>query len=341
MTNAANATGAANTTGAASATATGRAAEAAGSSVLAIPSDDRATLVVTGRDRVSWLNGLLTSDLARVGAPGSGEASYGLFVVRNGRILADAFVFFDEARALVSVPRETVAMLRAHLDHYLVMEDAEIGPDAEQFVTWMLHGPASAEVLAAVRVASAPAAVGARLDRTGFGGVILFAERERDAAVRSAIERAVAEQGGVVADDGAWEGLRIERGVPRFGADFDDKVYPQEAGLEKTAVSFNKGCYLGQEVVCMLELRGHVKRKLAGLAIDGLRPPERGAPVTDEAGATVGEITSAAMSPVSGKPVALAMLKRAHAAPGSRLVVAGAGASVVEPPATLSLDPRA
>lgn len=308
-----------------------RAAEATRSSVLAVPSDDRATLVVTGRDRVSWLNGLLTSDLARVGAPGSGDASYGLFVARNGRILADAIVCFDEARALVSVPRETVEMLRSHLDHYLVMEDAEMGADAERFATWMLHGPASGDALAAVCRAVGTAAIGARIDRTGFGGAILLADREQAAAVRSAIERAVAERGGVVAEEGAWEPVRIERGVPRFGSDFDDKVYPQEAGLEKTAVSFNKGCYLGQEVVCMLELRGHVKRKLAGLSIDALQAPERGAPVTDEAGATVGEITSAALSPASGKPVALAMLKRANVAPGSRLLVAGIGATVVEP----------
>jgi folate-binding protein YgfZ len=327
-----NATNAASATANATASATNGAA--ARSSVLAVRSDDRATLVVTGGDRASWLNGLLTSDLARLDATGSGEASYGLFVARNGRIVADALVLFDEGRALVSVPRETVAPLRVHLDHYLVMEDAEIAEDAEQFATWMLHGPASDEVLLAVRAAVGPAAVGARIDRTGLGGAILFADRGHEAEVRAAIERAVAERGGVVADDGAWEWVRIERGVPRFGADFDDKVYPQEAGLEKAAVSFNKGCYLGQEVVCMLELRGHVKRKLAGLAIDASEAPARGTLVSDEAGAAVGEITSAAMSPLSGKPVALAMLKRANVTPGSRLVVAGAGARVVELPVT-------
>ena len=311
-----------------------RAAEAAKSSVLAIVDAGRATLVVTGRDRASWLNGLLTSDLVRVGVPGSGEASYGLFVGRNGRILADAFVVCDESRALVSVPHETVAILRTHLDHYLVMEDAEMAPDADRFVTWMLHGPASAQALTAVCAATGPAAVGACIDRTGLGGAILFAERAHELTVRSAIERAVADRGGLVAEESAWESVRIEHGVPRFGSDFDDKVYPQEAGLEKTAVSFNKGCYLGQEVVCMLELRGHVKRKLAGLTVDALPVPDRGTVVTDEAGAAVGEITSAAMSPISGRPVALAMLKRAHVVPGSRLIVAGSGASVVEPQAS-------
>ena len=75
--------------------------------------------------------------------------------------------------------------------------------------------------------------------------------------------------GGVVGDAEGWEALRLERGVPRFGPDFDDKTYPQEASLEKAAVSFDKGCYLGQEVVCMLEMRGHVKRKLVSIVLDG------------------------------------------------------------------------
>ncbi len=101
-----------------------------------------------------------------------------------------------------------------------------------------------------------------------------------------------------------WEALRLERAVPSFGVDFDEKTYPQEAALEKVAVSFDKGCYLGQEVVCMLELRGHVKRKLAALVLDaegsGL-PPSRGAPVNDGQGGTVGEVTSAAMSPTLGQ----------------------------------------
>jgi folate-binding protein YgfZ len=162
---------------------------------------------------------------------------------------------------------------------------------------------------------------------------VVLAPKERAAEVREAIEGAVAAAGGVVGDGAGWDALRLERGVPRFGVDFDDKTYPQEASLEKTAVSFEKGCYLGQEVVCMLEMRGHVKRKLVSIVLDGAAPPPAGAPVADENGAAVGEVTSAAMSPTLGAPVGLAMVKRAQAVPGSRVRVGEANAKVVERPA--------
>jgi folate-binding protein YgfZ len=299
--------------------------DAARQASLALPSGDLATLVVTGRDRVSWLNGLVTCDLVK--RP-DGEARYGLVVARNGRVVADATVVFDDTRALVVVPAELVETLRAHLDHYLVMEDAEVAADTGAFEPWMLHGPRSRDVLAAARAAGA---VGGDNDATGLGGAIVLAPITHAGEVRAAIERAVHDAGGVVGDARGWEALRLERAVPRFGADFDEKTYPQEASLEKTAVSFDKGCYLGQEVVCMLELRGHVKRKLVPIVIDAPAPPLRGTSVTDQDGAPVGEITSAAASPTLGKPVALAMLKRAVAEAGKRVFIAGASAQVVEP----------
>jgi folate-binding protein YgfZ len=300
--------------------------DAARRASLAVPSGDLATLVVTGKDRVSWLNGLVTCDLVK---RADGEARYGLVVARNGRVISDATVVIDDAdaRALVVVPAELVEKLRAHLDHYLVMEDAEVAADTGAFEPWMLHGPRSGDVLAVARAAGA---VGGDVDATGLGGAIALAPTTHAREVRAAIERAVHDAGGVVGDAGGWEALRLERAVPRFGADFDEKTYPQEASLEKTAVSFDKGCYLGQEVVCMLELRGHVKRKLVPVIIDASVPPPQGSSVTDQDGAPVGEITSAAASPTLGKPVALAMLKRAVAEPGKRVFVAGASGRVVE-----------
>jgi folate-binding protein YgfZ len=121
--------------------------------------------------------------------------------------------------------------------------------------------------------------------------------------------------------------------VARFGEDFDDTTYPQEASLEKVAVSFEKGCYLGQEVVCMLQMRGHVKRKLVPVVMEANVSPLPGAAVTDESGVAVGEITSVVASPTLGRPVGLAMVKRAQAQPGNHVVVGGARAEVVERPA--------
>jgi folate-binding protein YgfZ len=302
--------------------------DAARRSVLALRHADLATLVVTGSDRLSWLNGMLTCDLAK---RTPGDAVYGLAVARNGRVLSDAMVVVDDAAAtvFVAVPQEAAPTLRAHLDHYLVMEDAEIGPVTEAFEAWALHGPRAADVLAAARPAGA---VGGVVDRTGLGGAFLVVPAGNLAQTTAALERSVATLGGAVGDEAGWEALRLERGVPRFGVDFDDKTYPQEASLEKTAVRFDKGCYLGQEVVCMLELRGHVKRKLVPLVLDASQVLEPGARVTDDAGIAVGEVTSAAPSPTLGKTVALAYVKRAYAEVGKRLVVGGVPAEVVGRP---------
>jgi folate-binding protein YgfZ len=130
-----------------------------------------------------------------------------------------------------------------------------------------------------------------------------------------------------VGDDAGWEVVRVLASVPRFGVDFDDGNYPQEAALETKAVSFDKGCYLGQEVVCMLEMRGHVKKKLVSLAIDGSESPPAHTPVEDGKG-SVGEVTTAVRAP-DGSVHALAMVKYAVTARGTELVVGGHPARVV------------
>jgi folate-binding protein YgfZ len=300
---------------------------AARAAALALPLVARDTLVVEGGDRLSWLNGLLTCDLAK--RP-DGAARYGLFVGRNGRVLADALVVVDDARILVAVPSTTTAALQAHLEHYLVMEDVELTAPSGAFEIWSFHGPRANDVLAVARQAGG---VGGGLDRTGLGGAIVFVPRERAAEVGGALEGALAQVGGCRGDAAAWDALRLERAVPEFGVDFDPTTYPQEAKLEKVAVSFDKGCYLGQEVVCMLELRGQVRRCLVPLVLEGNAAPAPGAGVTDDAGTAAGEITSAAISPTLGAPVALAMLKRTFAETDRALLVAGVRARVVERPA--------
>jgi folate-binding protein YgfZ len=297
---------------------------AASSAALVVPSADLATLVVTGADRRTWLNGLVTCDLA---PRKDGEALYGLFTAQKGRVLSDAIFLLDGERILVAVPRLVLGELRASLDHYLIMEDAEATEGA--FDVALLHGPRATEVLSAMQDAGAR---GALLDTTGLGGAIVFVDSAARAAVVAARDVALAAAGGALGDEASWEALRIARRVPRFGVDFDAATYPQEAGLEKRAISFNKGCYLGQEVVCMLELRGHVKRKLVGLRLGGPSAPARGADVTDAGGESVGAVTSAAVVPGEGV-LALAMVKRAKAEPGAALRVGGTDAVVVGPAA--------
>jgi hypothetical protein len=292
--------------------------EAARSSVLFIPAPEHATLVVSGKDRLTWLNGMVTCDLSKAKP---GDAVYGLAVAKNGRVLSDMIVVVRDERLELVVPRAVRAELKASLEHYLIMEDAELSEGNDD--VYFAHGPRAKEMPDAASV-----------DLTGLGGAVILG------GYRPAHEEAARALGGQVGDPEAGEALRLELGVPRFGADFDKTTYPQEAGLEKTAVSFDKGCYLGQEVVCMLEMRGHVKRKLVLLVLDAAPPPSRGAKVTTPEGEEVGEITSAVVSPTLARPVALAMVKRAHATAGTTLKIGDAGAKVVDRPIGLGPGPQ-
>jgi tRNA-modifying protein YgfZ len=314
----------------------GKQVAAARTTVLVVPADAIGDVVlrVTGKDRQSWLNGLLTSDLAPLRP---GDAAYGLAVTQKGRILADATVLVGDDHLLVVVPASTETDLRAALDRYLIMEDAEVEPvtaQGDRVAVYALHGPAAAKLVERARAAGAEAGV---IDRTGLGGGVVVAPQDARVAVEAALREGALAEGGVWGDDAGWEALRIERGVPRFGKDFDVTTYPQEASLEKRAVSFEKGCYLGQEVVCMLELRGHVKRKLVALVLDAARADDvttslAGADVCDAAGTKVGHVTSSVVSPTLGAPLVFAMVKAAQAEPKTKLAVSGRQAHVVDGP---------
>ncbi len=301
-------------------------ARAARETVLVIAAEDRAAIVVSGKDRTTWLNGLVTCELANR-APGQG--AYGLLVEKKGRIQTDLFVIPSALTdvAAAAPPEPTIALavpsalreaLLGTLDHYLIMEDAEIALADLAFFVAM--GPRAAELRSAAPVAALASFAG-DVDLLGSGGVVFGVPRAAKDELEARLRAEAARLGGAFADDAGWEAIRIEHGLPRFGVEFDTSFYPQEAALEKLAVSFAKGCYLGQEVVYMLENRGHVKRKLVPLDIEGGTAPAAGSPVTTPAGEAVGEIKSAVTGPLSGTPVAIAMVKWAHAKPATELRV--------------------
>lgn len=273
------------------------AARAARESAIAVRAADRTGILVRGKDRTSWLNGLVTCDLAKLGP---GEGAYGLLVEKKGRIQTDFFAVpsrdgADEGTLVLAVPRELADAVVETLDHYLVMEDAEL--EKTELPFWQLFGPASAKIAAEGSASPFRGAL------PSLGGAVVTAEPE----------------GAVVVDEPTWEAFRIERGLPRFGVEFDATLYPQEASLEKLAVAFDKGCYLGQEVVYMLENRGHVKRKLVALDVSGDAPLAKGDPITTSEGAVVGDVRSSVIGPLGGKPVAIGMVKWASSKPGTVL----------------------
>ncbi len=294
------------------------AARAARESVLVVPAVDRAAILVTGKDRVTWLNGLVTCELLKLTPT---DAAYGLLVEKKGRIQTDLFVLqsaplSDPAPGALAlaVPSSLREGLLETLDHYLIMEDAELVVAELAFV--VAHGPKASELLGL-------APFGGVVDLLGTGGVVLGVPVAEQAAFETRLGEAVLRLGGVVADQQAWDHVRIEQGLPRFGAEVDATLYPQEASLEKLAVSFSKGCYLGQEVVYMLQERGHVKRKLVSIDLDVASDvPAAGTPVTSPTGEAVGDIRSAVTGTASGKPAAIAMVKWAFAKAGTEVRVA-------------------
>ena len=296
------------------------AARAARETVLLVEAQDRSAILVTGKDRISWLNGLVTCELAKLSP---GEAAYGLLVEKKGRIQTDLFVLpsaSGDATLALAVPASLRETLLTTLDHYLIMEDAELAVADMVFV--FAHGPRAAELAGLAPFAGT-------VDLLGTGGIVLGGPAADKDALATRLAEAVSRLGGVVAEDAVWEEVRIAHGLPRFGAEVDATLYPQEASLEKLAVSFSKGCYLGQEVVYMLQERGHVKRKLVSLDLNVAgEVPTAGAPVTTPSGEAVGDVRSAVNGPSSGKPAAIAMVKWAFAKPGTELRVADLAARV-------------
>lgn len=275
------------------------------------------TIAVEGGERSSWLNGLVTCDVTKL-APG--VAAYGLAVVKVGRIITDLFVVEAGERLLVGLPAAKVAPFREHLERFLVMEDAT-HEDASAELAWAFaHGPRAAEIFASV--APKHGAFAGSVDVTGLGGAAAAVPR---AALEGFLRDAEA-AGAVAGTDEDWDRLRIERRLARFGVDFDEQNYPQEANLADLAVSFQKGCYLGQEVVCRLQMRGNVSRRIVTLHLDG-EVPQPGAELTSD-GRAAGKVTSATVDPTGGS-MALAMVRCVFTEPGTVLDLGGRPATVI------------
>jgi folate-binding protein YgfZ len=294
------------------------ASTAARTSGLIVSEAERGVLLVAGSDRVAWLNGVVTADVATV-SPGS--AAFGLLLSKVGKIQADFLVLTRGEELALALSPGTEALVLGELERMLVMEDAELRSATRELATLAVHGPKATELASAATTLEG--VTSATLDRTGLGGALLLLPRTKLEDVTALLLA----RGAALATAEAWQRLRVERRVGAFGVDYGPSDNPHEAALERVAVSWTKGCYLGQEVVFMQDARGKLKRRLAQLELEGACPPP-GAPVTDAAGAPVGEVTSAAESAVLGRSLALARVKAPHHEPGVRLAVGGSPAVV-------------
>lgn len=272
------------------------------------PLGELALIEVRGADRATWLNGLVTQD-TRALVPG--QCVYGAAVAVKGKILADLHVYARAESLLIALPASQRELVSSHLERYIVMEDVSLA---------LLD----AAIIGVVGPRSDSLDVGERYetDRLGAKGFDVIVPSAGAEEFPSTLAAALSEAKAVWVGEAAWETARVLAGVPRFGVDFGAANFVQEASITPRAVSFNKGCYLGQEVVCRLEMRGHVQKQLLLLRVES-GCPTVGDPVQSE-GKDVGEVTSVAVDPSGGATV-IAMVR--HAAIEKPLEVRGEAAS--------------
>jgi folate-binding protein YgfZ len=305
---------------------------------------DRALLEVRGSDRLRFLQGQLTNDLAALDPAGPHAGCHALALTREGRIVAELHVVVRPEAVWLETDGASRGALVARLERYVVADDVRITDRSDTCARFGVEGPAARAVLAAAVEAAVPLGAGevATFDLAGAPVVVaawgwsgehacqLFGPAAAGPAVALALARAAAAHGAIVADAEALEVLRIEAGVPRQGAELGEDTLPAEADLVARTVSFTKGCYTGQEVVARMESRGRVGHRLVGLRLGAPALPAPGAAI-GAGGARVGAVTSAALSPAAGA-IALGFVRSGSEAPGTRVEVDGQPARVVALP---------
>jgi folate-binding protein YgfZ len=301
------------------------------------------TLGVTGSDRHSFLQALLTNDMTAVA---KGRGTYAAFLTPQGRMISDMRVIETGDQILLDVERSVAEPLAQRFERLIFSEDVQVKDLSGKVDVIGMHGPAASDAIErstgisvaelesqysnlTIRPASpftGPLTV-VRDDTLGVPGFYIYVAARDTTFLREQLVRT----GALTASSDTLETLRIEAGRPRFGVDMSTETIPLEAGIEDRAISFTKGCYVGQEVIIRVMHRGHgrVARRLVRLVIPGGPVPSRGDKVF-AADQQVGEVTSAAESPRAGGPMAMAYVHRDYAGGQAELTVNGSQARVYQ-----------
>jgi folate-binding protein YgfZ len=287
----------------------------------------RDAIRVTGEERLSWFHGVCTNDIKGLA---EWSCAYAAIVTVKGAMVADVRAFRRAADLVLDLEPGTYAPVREYLERYLISEDAELHDARGELGVLGLVGRKSEQVLAAVF--GPQAAPGQRLEMDGEAiaatrglaarsGVDLLIPHTLLPAVWSRLLEGGRSLGLRPSGLDALEAVRVEDGVPRFGQDLLETTIPLEADLEH-AIDYQKGCYVGQEVIARATFRGHMNRKLTGLVL-GSSPAAPKAELRRE-GKKIGFITSVVKSPARGEYVALGYVHRDHLEPGTVLEIGGA-----------------
>ncbi len=289
---------------------------------------DRSKLEVTGPDRVSFLHSMISNDVE--GLPDY-AGHYGTFLTARGKIVSDFYYYRFPEFLLLDLDRSLLDKTLGELGRYIIMEEVDLSDASSAYGHFSLQGPRSGELVRDLFGEAGPQEVYG-IQAVGLGGEQAWLIRRPDLAdegfelifpaetgsdLRVAIQEKGAAQGIRELEEEAWNVLRTEAWIPRFGIDMDETRYPMEARLDQ-AISLTKGCYLGQEVVAKATNIGGVNNLLMGLKLEDGAPPARGARVLSEEGKEIGTVTSAVLSPRLDCPIAFAYLKRGFASSGNR-----------------------
>lgn len=291
---------------------------------------------VTGKDAAGFLHNMCTNDVRNLP---TGAACEAFLTTGQAKVVAYVLISHgvtaDGDRCWLDTAPGTAERVVQHLDRYLISEQVELADRTSDFAAFHLAGPDAAAVLERALGQPVPAlaalhhqsvtfgtAAGwiCRHDRLGVPGFDIGCPRARAAAVWQALGAGGARPAGLR----AYHILRVEAGTPVYGIDIDDTNLPQEVGRTEQAVSFTKGCYIGQETVARIRTYGHVNRSLVGLKLAGASPAQAGAKLF-RAGQEVGHVTSSVFSPGLGSVVALAYVRRGSQEPGTALEAEVAG----------------
>lgn len=302
---------------------------------------DTHTLVrFEGNDVATWLQSQTSNDVV---ALRSGQGHANTVLDRKGRLQAHFTLHRWQDEYWLIVEKLQAPRLLEHLDAHLFIEEVRMADAGGELEQVLVQGPRTLHFLSTLRDAGGantpdmlPSAMygchpielcgfqvlAFRVTETGEDGYLLVAQRGEAAPLRDAMLEAGAPFGAYEIGTEAQDVLRIEAGIPRFGVDMDATNRMPETTLEREAVSYDKGCYLGQEVIAKLRAYSSVKLALVGLALErGAFPPRNAALELD--GNEIGVMKSAAFSPTLGKHIALAYLDRNHRAPGTLLELYG------------------
>jgi tRNA-modifying protein YgfZ len=310
---------------------------AAHNSAVLIDRSSQGTIALTGSDRASFLHALLTNDIA---ALTGGRGAYAAYLTPQGRMISDMRVIETGTRMVLGVERDIAAPLAERFDTLVFSEDVQAKDVTGELAAIGVHGPSAGRMIQNAtgvsvndltaqydNITSASVTI-VRDDALGVPGYDVYVTAGDTEALRAKLIDA----GAVMVSEETAETLRIEAGRPRFGIDMTTDTIPLEAGIEDRAISFTKGCYVGQEVIIRVMHRGHgrVARRLVSIVFANEPVPARGSKI-QVGDRIVGEITSATASPKVGAPLAFGYVQRDHAEAGTELTVNGSQARVYQP----------